>query len=184
VARAPTAAGAGRGRIGLAGEPAGRLKRARKEKYGRGNLVHHVTKRRASSRAERRRQRRGSTTATARAALRQAGTQAPGAARLRWRLPLVNKHRVRVMIVHGEEKGKATMRFTDGDVCTAAGRSRGGGTGEIGARARVLVCCRGKGRRRGSCASLNRGAGRQAKRGEDGVAGGLPLMAAAITARV
>jgi hypothetical protein len=56
--------------------------------------------------------------------------------------------------------------------------------GEIDARARVLACCRGKGRRKGSCASLNRGVGRQAKRGEDGVAGGLPLMAAAITARV
>jgi hypothetical protein len=41
------------------------------------------------------------------------------------------------MIVHGEEKGKATMRFTDGDVCTAAGRSRGGSADEIGARARV-----------------------------------------------
>jgi hypothetical protein len=160
LARAPTAAGAGRGQIGLAGEPAGRLKRARKENTGGGNLAHHVTKRRASSRAKMKWQRRGSTTAAARAVLRQAGTQAPGAARLRWRLPLVNKHNVRVMIVHGEEKGKAAMHFTDGDVCTAAGRNRGGSAGEIGAQARVLVCCRGKGRRRGSCASLNRGAGR------------------------
>jgi hypothetical protein len=160
VARAPTAADAGRGRIGLAGEPAGRLKCARKGNTGGENLAHHVTKRRASSRAKRKRQRRGSTTAAARAALRQAGTQAPGAARLRWPLPLVNKHHVRVMIVHGEEKGKAAMHFTDGDVCTAAGRSRGGGAGGIGARVRVLVCCRGKGRRRGSCASLNRDAGR------------------------
>jgi hypothetical protein len=66
----------------------------------------------------------------------------------------------------------------------AAAGTRGGGAGKIDARARVLACCKGKGRRRGSCASLNRGAGRQAKRGEDGVAGGLPLMVAAITARV
>jgi hypothetical protein len=69
--------------------------------------------------------------------LRQAGTQAPGAARLLWRLPLVNKHHVRVKIVHGEEKGKAAMHFTDGDVCTAAGRSRGNDAGGIGARAHV-----------------------------------------------
>jgi hypothetical protein len=31
------------------------------------------------------------------------------------------------MIVHGEEKRKAAMHFTDGGACTAAGRSRGGG---------------------------------------------------------
>jgi hypothetical protein len=79
--RAPTAAGAGRGRIGLAGEPVGRLKRARKGKTGGENLAHHVKKRRASSRAKGRRQRRGSTTTAARAALRQAGTQAPSVAR-------------------------------------------------------------------------------------------------------
>jgi hypothetical protein len=36
------------------------------------------------------------------------------------------------MIVHGEEKSKAAMHFTDGDVCTAAGRSRGGSAGGIG----------------------------------------------------
>jgi hypothetical protein len=136
-----------------------RLKRARKRNTGEENLAHHVTKRRASSQAKRKRQRRGSTTVVARAALRQAGTQAPGASRLRWRLPLVNKHHVRVMIVLGEE-GKAAMHFTDCDICTVAGRSRGGDAGGIGARARVLVCCRGKGRRRGSWASLNRGAGR------------------------
>jgi hypothetical protein len=56
--------------------------------------------------------------------------------------------------------------------------------GEISARARVLACRRGKGRRRGSCASLNRSKGRKARRVGDGTAGGLPLMAAAITARV
>jgi hypothetical protein len=160
VAWAPTAAGAGRGRIGLAGEPAGRLKRAWKENTGGENLAHHVTKRRASSRAKRKRQRRGSTTAAARAALRQAGTHAPGAARLRWRLSLVNKHHVRVMIVHGEEKGKAAMHFTDGDVCTAAGRSRGGGAGGIGLTCVEWSAAGAKGGRRGSSASLNRGAGR------------------------
>jgi hypothetical protein len=55
--------------------------------------------------------------------------------------------------------------------------------GEINARARVLGCCRGKGRHRGSCASLNRSKGRKARLVGVGTAGGLPLMAAAITAR-
>jgi hypothetical protein len=160
MARASTAAGARRGRISLAGEPAGRLKRARKGNTGGGNLAHHVTKRRASSRATGKRQRRGSTTAAARAALRQAGTQAPGAARLRWRLPLVKKHHVRVMIVFGEEKDKAAMHFTDGDTCTTAGRSRGGGAGGIGLTCVEWCAAGAKGRRRSSCASLNRGAGR------------------------
>jgi hypothetical protein len=160
VARASTAAGAGRGRIGLAGEPAGWLKHARKGNTGGENLAHHVTKRRASSRAKRKRQRRGSTTAAARAALRKAGTQAPGAARLRWRLPLVNKHHMRVMIVFGEEKGKAAMHFTDGDACTAAGRSRGRGAGGIGLTCVKWSAAGAKGRCRGSCASLNRGVGK------------------------
>jgi hypothetical protein len=44
---------------------------------------------------------------------------------------------MKVMIVHEEEKGKVAMHFTDGDICTAAGRSRGGGAGGIGARVRV-----------------------------------------------
>jgi hypothetical protein len=51
--RAPTAAGTGRGRIGLSGEPVERLKRARKRKNGRGSFTHHAKKRRASSRAKR-----------------------------------------------------------------------------------------------------------------------------------
>jgi hypothetical protein len=143
VARASTAAGAGRGRIGLAGELAGQLKRARKGKTGGGNLAHHVKKRRASSRAKKKQQRRGSTMAAALAALRQAGTQAPVVARLLWQLPLVNKHHVRAMIVHGEEKSKAAMHFTDGDVCTAAGRSRGGGAVKL-CSARACVRCRGE----------------------------------------
>jgi hypothetical protein len=88
------------------------------------------------------------------------GTQAPGAARLRWRLPLVNKHHVRVMIVFGEEKGKAAMHFTDGDTCTAAGRSRGGGAGGIGLTCVEWCAVGAKGRRRRSSASLYRGAGR------------------------
>jgi hypothetical protein len=111
---APTVAGAGRGRIGLAGEPVGRLKRAKKGKMGRGNLAHHVKKRRASSRVKGRRQRRGSTTAAARAALRQAGTQAPSVARSWWRLSLDNKRHVRQPIVLGEGKDRAAMHFTDG----------------------------------------------------------------------
>jgi hypothetical protein len=145
VAWASTAAGAGRGRIGLAGELAGRLKRARKGKTGGGNLAHHVKKRRASSRAKRKQQRRVSTMAAALAALRQAGTQAPGAARLLWQLPLVNKHHVRAMIVHGEEKSKAAMHFTDDDVCTAAGRSRGGGAVKLVLGACVCALQRRKG---------------------------------------
>jgi hypothetical protein len=74
--------------------------------------------------------------------------------------------------------------FTSGDGSTAAAGTRGGSAGEIGAHVRVLVCCRCKGRRRGSCASLNRSKGRKARREGDGTAGGLPLMVAAITARV
>jgi hypothetical protein len=46
--------------------------------------------------------------------LQQVGTQAPNAARPRWRLPLDNKHHVRDTIASGEEKGKAAMHFTDG----------------------------------------------------------------------
>jgi hypothetical protein len=54
---------------------------------------------------------------------------------------------------------------------------------EIEVHVCVLVCCRGKGRRRGSCTSLKRAKGRKARRVGVGTAGGLPLMAAAITAR-
>jgi hypothetical protein len=50
--------------------------------------------------------------------------------------------------------------FTGGDELTAAAGTRGGGAGELGARLRALVFCGCKGRRRSSCASLNRGAGR------------------------
>jgi hypothetical protein len=42
---------------------------------------------------------------------------------------------------------------------------------------RALVCCGCKGRRRSSSASLNRGAGRKAKRKGTGRPAGLPLMA-------
>jgi hypothetical protein len=56
--------------------------------------------------------------------------------------------------------------------------------GEISASVCALACRRGKGRRRGSCASLSRSKGRKARRVGDGTAGGLPLMAEAITARV
>jgi hypothetical protein len=163
VARASTAAAAGRGRIGLAGELAGRLKRARKGKTGGGNLAHHVKKRRASSRAKRKRQRQGSTTAAAQAVLRQAGTQAPGAARLLWRLPLVNKHHVRVMIVHGEEKGKAAMHFTDGDVLHGGGRKQRRRRRWNWARTRALVCYSCKGKGRSLSASLNRARRRKAR---------------------
>jgi hypothetical protein len=50
--RAPTAAGGGRGRTGLSGEPVERLKRTRKSKIGRGSFAHHARKRWASSQAK------------------------------------------------------------------------------------------------------------------------------------
>jgi hypothetical protein len=56
--------------------------------------------------------------------------------------------------------------------------------GKIGARACALVFCKGKGGRRGSCTSLKRTRGWKARRVGVGTAGGLPLMAAAITDRV
>jgi hypothetical protein len=56
--------------------------------------------------------------------------------------------------------------------------------GEISARACSLAGCRGKGRHRDACASLKRTRGWKARRVGVGTAGGLPLMAAAITARV
>jgi hypothetical protein len=47
----------------------------------------------------------------------------------------------------------------------------------IGARLCALVCCGCKGRRRSSSTSLNKGAGRKAKRKGTGRPAGLPLMA-------
>jgi hypothetical protein len=84
---------------------------------------------------------------------------------------------------------KNQRKWAGGPILHRRRRIDGGGGnprrhGEIDARARVLACCRGKGRHRGSCASLNRSNGRKARRVGDGTAGGLPLMAAAITARV
>jgi hypothetical protein len=102
-----------RARLGLTGgrhrEGAARLlRRARgnvteREKEGNwaGNFAHHAQGMMTGQRVERRRQQGGLATAAARAALRQAGTQAPGAARLLWQLSLVNKRHVRAKIVHG-----------------------------------------------------------------------------------
>jgi hypothetical protein len=75
------------------------------------------------------------------------------------------------VITRIKKKGRRNQSFTSGDEFMAAAGTRGGDAGGIGARVRVLVCCRGKGECRRSSASLNRSKGREA-RGGRGIPGG------------
>jgi hypothetical protein len=59
----------------------------------------------------------------------------------------------------------------------AAMADRGGGVGEIGAQARVLVCCGGKGEDRSLNAILNKAKGRKGKWKGTGRPANLQLMA-------
>jgi hypothetical protein len=71
-----TAAGTGRGQVGLAGEPVEALLCAGKRKKGAGRFAHHVNRSQANSQTKGRRRRWSSTTA-GRAALRRDPGAAP-----------------------------------------------------------------------------------------------------------
>jgi hypothetical protein len=59
-----------------------------------------------------------------------------------------------------KKKERRDQSFTSGNELTAAAGTRGGGVGGIGLTCVEWSAAGAKGRRRGSCASLNRGAGR------------------------
>jgi hypothetical protein len=171
VAWASTAAGTVRGRRGYSGELGETVLCAKQREIGWGFLL---TAHRGRRRAHGRR-----------------GGGSEGAGELGARLPRASWTKTcDNTSLSSSWRSQNQRERAGGPILHRRRRIDGGGgnprrrRGEIDARARVLACCRGKGRRRGSCTSLNRGAGRQVKRGEDGVAGRLPLMAAAITARV
>jgi hypothetical protein len=131
--RAPMAAGAGGGRVGLAGEPVEPLLCAGKGKKGARRFAHHVNRSQANSQTKGRRRRWSSTTA-GRAALRRDQGAAP-------------KGVEGVNLWHGrpserrkkhqrERKGEKGESFTGDELPRQRRRRQSSGAGEIGAWAR------------------------------------------------
>jgi hypothetical protein len=127
--RASSAAGAERGWRGCSGELAGTLLCVKGRDWA-GVNAHSSTVKRASSKTKRIQRRRGLATAAGRAALRCGRGAAPTGsedANLQPNEldePLVNPKR--------REGRRQRWSFTDGDACTAASGTRGGGAGELG----------------------------------------------------
>jgi hypothetical protein len=156
--RASPAAGTGRGRRGYSGELGEALLCVKGRRIGQGFLLTACRRRR---RAQKRREGAGGgnlATAADRAALRCGrGAAATGVGDRNLRQHVVVKP---LAIPRIKKKERRDQSFTGGDELTAAAGTRGGGVGGIGVMCVKWSAAGAKGRRRGSCASLNRGAGR------------------------